>query len=89
MSAATPQACGHEHGYGGVAYRCERAPHPVDGYGPEFRHAARIDAGHAREVGDIDGMGTPDLLTWGEDGNGDAQDTEVDWGTVGDYGSAL
>lgn len=82
-----PALCGHEHDYGGVAYRCERAPHPVDGYGPEFRHATRIDAGYAEEVGDVDGNGTPDLLTWGEDDIGGAQDTEIAWGTVAGYGA--
>src|SRR6185437_3557435 len=31
---ADGRECGHEHVIGGVAYGCERPPHPVDGYGP-------------------------------------------------------
>jgi hypothetical protein len=90
VTAAMPgQAeCGHEHSYGGVAYRCQRAPHPVDGHGLEFRHAARIDAELAERTGDVDGDGTPDLLTWEGDEPGDGENTEVAWGAVEDYGCA-
>jgi hypothetical protein len=89
-------ACGHEHEYGGVAYTCERAPHPVDGHEERHRHAARIDAGYAQEIGaklerdgdDVDAEnGTPDLITWEGDEPGDGDNTEVAWGTVEDYGS--
>jgi hypothetical protein len=83
-----PAPCGHEHEYGGIAYRCERAPHPVDGHEERHRHAARIDAGYAEEIGDVDGDGTPDLLTWEGDEPGDGDNTEVAWGTVAAYGSA-
>lgn len=95
MSEQTPgpALCGHEHSYGGVAYRCERRPHPVDGHEDRHRHAARIDAGYARELGDIDGNGTPDLLTWegGEPGadDGDGENEEVAWGTVAAWGGDL
>lgn len=37
---ADEQTCGHEYVPGGVAYGCERAPHPVNGY----RSASGIDA---------------------------------------------
>jgi hypothetical protein len=78
----TEPACGHEYELGGVAYACERGPHAVDGYGPAFRHAARIDAGHAKGTDDGDGNGPADLVTWGEDEGGDGQDWEVAWGAV-------
>jgi hypothetical protein len=88
VTAATPAVCGHEHEYGGIAYRCERPPHPVDGHEERHRHAARIDAGYAREIGDVDGQGTPDLLTWEGDEPGDGDNTEVAWGSVASYGGA-
>jgi len=79
--------CGHEHEYGGIAYSCERPPHPVDGHKERHRHAARIDAELAERTGDIDGNGTPDLLTWEGEEPGDGENTEVAWGTVEGYGS--
>jgi hypothetical protein len=88
MSDTAPQAtCGHEHEYGGIAYRCERAPHSTAGHEERHRHAARIDAGYAREIGDVDGEGTPDLLTWDGGESGDGDNTEVAWGTVAAYGA--
>jgi hypothetical protein len=72
--------CGHEHTIGVVAYRCERTPHPVDGHGPDFRHAAKIDAEQAKGTDEGDGRGTADLVTWGEDALGDGQDWAIDWG---------
>jgi hypothetical protein len=79
--------CGHEYVLGGVAYGCERTPHEIDGYGPKFRHAAEIDAGFAEGTDEGDGHGPATLVTWGEDGNGDGQDWEIDWGTVAGYGA--
>jgi hypothetical protein len=79
------QECGHEYVLGGVAYGCERAPHPIDGYGPAFRHAAGIDEELAEGTDEGDGHGPATLVTWGEDGRGDGQDWEIDWGTVEDY----
>jgi hypothetical protein len=49
--------CGHEYVLSGVAYGCERGPHPVDGYGPAFRHAAEIDAEFAEGTDEGDGRG--------------------------------
>ena len=87
LTEDAPEAiCGHEYELSNVAYRCERAPHPVDGYSPPFRHAALIDAELAKGTDEEDGYGTADLLTWGEDDNGDGQDWEIAWGTVADYG---
>lgn len=77
--------CSHEFELGGVAYACERLPHPVNGYGPEFRHAAAIDEGHAEHTDSGDGEAS--LMTWGEDGNGDGQDWEIAWGTLAGYGA--
>lgn len=74
--------CGHEHVIGNVAYRCERAPHPVDGYGAAFRHVAVIDAEQAKGTDEGDGEGPATLATWGEDSAGDGQDWEVAWGPV-------
>lgn len=81
-------ACGHECEQGGVGYRCERpAGHPIDGYGPKFRHAAGIDADLAEGTDEGDGFGTADLVTWGEDEIGGEQDVAVDWGTIEAYGT--
>lgn len=82
-----PGTCGHEFGLGGITYYCERHPHEVDGYGPRFRHAAAIDEGHAERTDEQDGFGRADLMTWGEDGNGDGQDWEVAWGALAGYGA--
>ena len=81
------ETCGHEHVIGNVAYRCERAPHPIGGYGATFRHAAAIDEEHARGTDEGDGGGPADLVTWGEDEQGDGQDREIAWGAVGTYGT--
>jgi hypothetical protein len=81
------QECGHEYVLGGVAYGCESAPHPIDGYGPPFRHAAEIDAEFAEGTDEGDGYGPATLVTWGEDGKGDGQDWDIDWGTIADYGT--
>lgn len=80
--------CSHEYVLGGVAYACERTPHPADGYGPAFRHAAEIDAELADGTDEGDGYDPATLVTWGEDGRGDGQDWEIGWGTVADYGTA-
>lgn len=87
-SPPAPALCGHEFSYGGVAYKCERAPHPIDGNGPPCRHASPIDAELARRLGEDDDedRGEADLLTWGEDDTGDGQEVEAAWGTVADYG---
>ncbi len=82
---ADEKECGHEHVIGGIAYGCERAPHPVDGYGPAFRHAAEIDEELAEGTDEDDGHGPATLVTWGEDGRGDGQDWEIDWGTIEGY----
>jgi hypothetical protein len=79
------EECGHEYVLGGIAYGCERAPHLIDGHGPAFRHAAGIDAELAEGTDEGDGHGPATLVTWGEDGNGEGQDWEIDWGTIEDY----
>ena len=79
--------CGHEASQGGVRYACERPPHPADGYGPEFRHAAGIDAGYAARTDPGDDRGQADLVTWGEDETGGHQEWELAWGTVEEYGA--
>jgi len=86
MSEEKTGLCGHEYAHGGVAYKCERKPHPVDGYGPKFRHAAGLGTELAEGTDWGDGDGPATLLTWGEDGNGDGQDWDTDWGTVEGYG---
>jgi hypothetical protein len=83
------QICGHEGSQGGTGYTCERAPHPVDGYGAPFRHAARIDAGHAERTDPGDERGQADLITWGEDDIGGDQAWELAWGALGEYGTGL
>jgi hypothetical protein len=55
--------CGHEHVIGGIAYGCERASHPVDEYGPAFRHAAEIDEELAEGTDKDDGHGPATLVT--------------------------
>ena len=90
MTETGEQKCGHECEYANVIYTCERAPHEIDGYKPRFRHAAGIDAGLAERLNDPDDeRGEPDLLTWGEDEIGGAQEPEVDWGTVEDYAGSI
>jgi predicted nucleic acid-binding Zn-ribbon protein len=81
------KACGHEFSLSGVRYRCERAPHPVDGYGPAHRHAAGIDEELAEGTGDPASDGPATLVTWGEDSQGDGQDWAIAWGTVEGYGT--
>lgn len=45
MTETTDKAlCGHRYVLGDVEYECERPPHPVDGYGPKYRHVSGIDA---------------------------------------------
>ena len=78
-------ACGHEYVIGNVAYACERQPHPTDGYDAEHRHAAPIDAEMAKGTDEHDGFGPADLVTWGEDGNGDGQDWAIAWGPAEAY----
>ena len=86
-AAAPGQAapCGHEFELGDVRYACARPAHPVGGSGPAFRHACDIGAELARGTDEGDGHGKADLLTWGEDGNGDGQDWEIAWGTLEGY----
>ena len=89
VTAEPPRpVCGHEYVLGDVAYRCERPPHPADGYGPGFRHAAGIDAGLAEWTDEGGGDGPATLVTWGEDSQGDGQGWEIAWGTIADYGAA-
>lgn len=79
--------CGHEYVLGGIAYSCElEAGHPVDGYGPAFRHAARIDEQHAKGTGDEASDGPATLVTWGEDSQGEGQDWAIAWGAIASYG---
>jgi hypothetical protein len=80
MTTTEPAAatCGHEYELGAVSYACERPPHPVDGYGPAFRHAAEIDVEPAKGS----------LVTWGEDGNGGGQDWGISWDVLADYGAS-
>jgi hypothetical protein len=82
---SSTEECGHEYVLGGVAYGCERPPHPIDGYGPVFRHAAEIDEELAEDTDEDDGHGPATLVTWGEDSRGEGQDWEIDWDTVEDY----
>ncbi len=44
-----------------------------------------IDEELAEGTDEGDGHGPATLVTWGEDGRGDGQDREIDWGTVEDY----
>jgi hypothetical protein len=87
-TAAPAETCGHEHEFG---YRCERTPHPVNDPqgsnipGAPYRHAAAISAEHAKGTDEDDGHGEADLITWGEDDNGDGQDWDVAWGDVTDF----
>jgi hypothetical protein len=78
-------ACGHGCEIGNTAYTCERAPHAIDGYDAEHRHAATIGEELAKGTDENDGFGPADVVTWGEDGNGDGQNWEVAWGTVEAY----
>lgn len=88
-AAVTAGACGHEFELGGSIYACERAPHPVNGYLPLYRHAAAIDAELAAGTDEGDGNGAADLVTWGEDAAGDGQDWEVAWGSVAEWQAGL
>lgn len=78
MTTEPPGAtCGHEFERGGVAYACERIPHPVGGHGSRFRHAATVD-----------GTDPASRITWAETASGDGQDWTVGWGTVAGYAPA-
>jgi hypothetical protein len=83
-----PSACGHVCVIGDVSYACEREPHLTGGYstgadhGPQFFHAAAIDAAMAKGTDEEDGFGEATLVTWGEDSAGDAQGWSLAWGTL-------
>lgn len=87
--ADVARTCGHEYELGDCTYTCERAPHPIGGHLPPYRHAAGIDAELAAGTDEGDGNGRADLVTWGEDSNGDGQDWEVAWGAVAEWKAGL